>query len=219
MRVRRRRADSEAAADVSRSLIPRHPVRWFVIGLLLAAPLYVAVTYVQVWMASRQDDRATSDAIVVLGAAQYDGKPSPVLRDRLDHAFELYKEKVAPRVVLTGSKRPGDRYTEAYTGMTYLQGKGVPTEDLVVISTGTSSFESLAAAGRELHKEHLNRVTLVSDRYHSKRLAGIAEEVGLDARVSPTDGAAPSSRLIRETLMVGFGRLVGYRRATSWFSS
>jgi uncharacterized SAM-binding protein YcdF (DUF218 family) len=192
----------------------RRVLRWV---LVLALPVYLLVTFAQVWSATRWDDRSRTDAIIVLGAAQYNGKPSPVLRARLDHALELYRAGVAPRVVVTGSKKTGDRFTEAYAGYQYLKGKGVPEKDLVVVSTGTSTWESLAASNRVLKAKGIARVTLVSDPYHSFRLAGIADEAGLDGVVSPTGAAVGAGRLLRETAIVSVGRIIGYRRVVNWF--
>ena len=90
--------------------------------------LYVGVTFLQVLLASGEDDREPADAIVVLGAAQYDGEPSPVLAARLDHAEALWREGLAPIVVTTGSNLPGDRFTEGYAGYEYLRFAGIPDE-------------------------------------------------------------------------------------------
>ncbi|MBS1836634.1 MAG: YdcF family protein [Actinobacteria bacterium] len=180
--------------------------------VLLALVLYVAVTFLQVVAAARAEDTDRSDAIVVLGAAQYDGRPSPVLRERLDHALALYRSGVASRIVLTGGKRAGDRFTEAYSGYRYLAGKGVPTSDLVVVTDGSSTWDSLRAAERVLRRAGAGRVTLVSNGYHALRLRGIAGEIGLDAGVSPTGGSATLPELLRETGLVAIGRVVGYGR-------
>ncbi len=182
------------------------------LGAAALVVLYVGLTFLQVVLASRADDRSGSDAIVVLGAAQYDGTPSPVLQQRLDHALELYRDGVAPRVVLTGGKRSGDRFTEAYSGYRYLAGAGVPADDLLVVTDGSSTWDSLQAADRVLQREGLDRVTLVSDSYHSKRLQGIAGELGMEATVSPTGGEASFSELVRESGLVAIGRLIGYGR-------
>lgn len=188
--------------------------RW---ALILILPVYVVITFGQVWLATHWDDRTHTDAIIVLGAAQYNGVPSPVLKARLDHAHELYVEGVAPIIVLTGSKRAGDRFTEAYTGLKYLISKGVPEKRLIVVATGTSTWESLAASGRVLKPKGVTTVTLVSDRYHSFRLAGIADELGLDAKMSPTASSVGASRLLRETAIAAVGRIMGYRRTVNWF--
>jgi uncharacterized SAM-binding protein YcdF (DUF218 family) len=202
---------SDAAAEAA----PRPRRRW-VLRLALAAVallvVYLVVTFVQVLLASREDDVSPTDAIVVLGGAEHDGTPSPVLRERLDHALELYDAGVAPRIVLTGGKQAGDRFTEAYAGYRYLVGEGVPGDDLLVVTDGSSTWDSLRAAERVLEREGVTRVTLVSDSYHSLRLKGIAGELGMDATVSPT-GAAPSvPELLRETGLVAVGRVIGYGR-------
>ena len=178
--------------------------------------LYVAVTFFQVLARSGADSRDPVDAIVVLGAAQYDGAPSPVLSGRLDHALELYEEEVAPLVVTTGSSQPGDRFTEGYAGYEYLLLAGVPDSSLMVITTGSSTWEQLAATSRELKTRGLESVVLVSDPYHSLRLQHIADEVGLDASVSPTDASVSIRQLARETTAVSIGRIVGYRRLDNW---
>ncbi|MSV85905.1 MAG: YdcF family protein, partial [Actinobacteria bacterium] len=118
-------------------------VRRFVALFLSVLFVYLGITASQVYVASRADQRAPTDAILVLGAAQYDGKPSPALQRRLEHALALYQSGVAPRIVLTGSKRPADRFTEAYAGYKYLIQAGVPEQDLVLVDTGTSTWESL----------------------------------------------------------------------------
>jgi len=192
-----------------------HRRRWIgrlVLAAVLALVGYLVLTFVQVVSASRDDDRVRSDAIVVLGAAQYDGTPSPVLRQRLDHALDLYRDGVAGRIVLTGGKQAGDRFTEAYAGYRYLTGRGVPGDDLLVVTDGSSTWDSLRAAERVLRREGLDRVTLVSDSYHSRRLLGVADEVGLDAGVSPSGAAPTVPELLRETGLVALGQVIGYGR-------
>jgi len=192
-----------------------HRRRWIgrlVLAAVLALVGYLVLTFVQVLSASRDDDRVRSDAIVVLGAAQYDGTPSPVLRQRLDHALDLYRDGVAGRIVLTGGKQAGDRFTEAYAGYRYLTGRGVPGDDLLVVTDGSSTWDSLRAAERVLRREGLDRVTLVSDSYHSRRLLGVADEVGLDAGVSPSGAAPTVPELLRETGLVALGQVIGYGR-------
>ena len=187
--------------------------RWWV---LLAIPVlvvgYLGITFVQVRSAAGRDDRTPVDAIVVLGAAQYDGRPSPVLKRRLDHALELYRADVAPEIVLTGGKRDGDRFTEAFTGFKYLRQAGVPDDALVIISDGANTWESLAAAARQLKAQGDNRIVLVSDPYHNERLLGTAGELGLPAGVPSPGPKASLRQLAGETAAVALGRLIGYRR-------
>jgi len=185
-------------------------------GLLV---LYLVVTFAQVWWATRWDDRDPAQAIVVLGAAQYDGTPSPVLEARLEHGYELWRAGVAPVIVVTGGNQPGDRVTEAFAGASFLLARGVPDEAIRREVDGRSSFESLAAAARFLRAEGRRDVVLVSDPYHSARLLAIAGEVGLDAAVSPTPGGpAGVADLARETVAVAVGRVIGHRRLTNWLT-
>lgn len=187
-----------------------------VVGAIGLGCLYLAVTFFQVLARSGDDERDAVDAIVVLGAAQYDGSPSPVLGRRLDHALELYRDGVAPLIVTTGSNQPGDRFTEGYAGYEYLLLAGVPDEALIVITTGSSTWEQIAATSRQLRAREVDAVVLVSDPYHSLRLDQIAGEVGLDASVSPTDTGSSVRQLLRETAAVSVGRIIGYRRLENW---
>ena len=184
--------------------------------LVLLAVLYVGVTAAQIWFASQRDEMAASDAIVVLGAAQYDGQPSPALKARLDHAVTLYADGIAPVVWVTGGRRPGDRFSEASASSRYLIRNGVADGDVKLETNGESSYESLAAAARYLRNDDHRDVLLVSDPWHAYRIAAIAREVGLRPRVSPASPPEWSrnglSRLTHETVAVALGRVVGYRR-------
>ena len=190
----------------------RRPLRWVVLALLAAGVGWVALNAVAVLTGSELDQRDPVGAIVVLGAAQYNGRPSPVLQARLDHAYELYREGVAPRIVLTGYKQPGDQFTEAFAGYRYLTKKGVPGQDLTIVDDGTSTWESLRATERVLRTQGVESVVLVSDPYHSRRLIDIADEVGLMATVSPTAASSAWQKVARETALVSAGRVVTYRR-------
>lgn len=178
-------------------------------GLVIA---YFAVTFVQVWSDSRLDQAGPADAIVVLGAAQYDGEPSPVLQGRLDQAVALYRAEHTPLIVVTGGNQEGDRFTQAQAGYRYLRDQGIPDEALLLEVDGTSTYTELAATARILRDRGLNRVLMVSEGYHSKRLLAIAGEVGLEGAVAPTDIGFGLRHLARETAAVSIGRLVGFRR-------
>lgn len=192
--------------------------RAFKLGLLLVVLLvaYLGVNLVQVWTASRRDDARPADAIIVFGAAQYDGRPSAVLRARLDHAADLYERDLAPTVVVTGGKREGDRTTEASASARYLEQQGVPG-GVIERVFGATSWQSLAEAARFLRAKGSTDVLLVSDPFHAKRIDVMASELGLDGHVSPTrtspiGGSEEGSYLLREAVAVAAGRLLGFRR-------
>lgn len=144
------------------------------------------VSFSYVVRAGTVDERHTTDAIVVLGAAQYDGRPSPVLEARLDHALMLYQEGVAPIIVLTGGVGTGDTTSEALVGKRYLEGHHIPATALVVRPEGRSTVSSMEAIARWLERQGLERITLVSDPFHMARLRLEAERLGIVAYTSPT---------------------------------
>lgn len=189
-------------------------------ALVAAVVLYLAVTFVQVWRAARDDQARTAEAIVVFGTAQYDGVPSPVLAARLDHAIELYEQDLAPVIVVTGGNQPGDKFTEATASANYLIKRGVPDENVLREVSGTSSWQSLAAAANFLGDRNINEVILVSDPFHSLRIRAMASELGLEGRSSPTTtspitGMTEARYMARETVAVALGRIVGFRRQAS----
>jgi uncharacterized SAM-binding protein YcdF (DUF218 family) len=192
-------------------------VRRIGLVVLLAAVLYYVVTFVQVWWAARHDDTRRSDAIVVLGAAQYNGRPTEVFKARLDHAADLYHDRVAPLIVVTGGKQTGDMFTEATSGANYLHERGIPDKAILRETTSRSSWESLSAAARVLQNRGAKEVVLVSDPFHALRIRSIANELGLDAvtsptRTSPISGFDEWRRFMSESLGVAAGRLVGFGR-------
>jgi uncharacterized SAM-binding protein YcdF (DUF218 family) len=177
---------------------------------------YVGVSLYQVWSTGRSDYAGTADAIVVMGAAQYDGRPSPQLAARLDHVVELWPQGRAPLVVVTGGNRPGDRFTEAQASAAYLEERGVPADAVLLEDQGTNSFESLRGVAELLDARGLDEVVIVTDRYHALRTKLIAEQVGLTAHVSPTPtsvvrGRHELTREVREAAGVALGRLIGFQ--------
>jgi uncharacterized SAM-binding protein YcdF (DUF218 family) len=195
---------------------PRLVRRTIATGLVIVTG-YFAVTFVQVWWAGRQDEARKAEAIVVLGAAQYNGRPSRVLAARLDHAADLYQQGLAPVVVVTGGRAEGDRFTESGASASYLHGKGVPDDAILREVQGRNSWQSLAASARFLKAQGIHEVLLVSDPFHAARINGMAEELGLEAATSPTrsspiQGVDEFRHLLTETAQVGLGRIIGFRR-------
>jgi uncharacterized SAM-binding protein YcdF (DUF218 family) len=199
-----------------------NPWAWMRRIAIVVVVAYLALSYTEVWTASRRDEAssknpATADAIVVLGAAQYNGKPSPVLRGRLDHALALYERKIAPLMVVTGGRQPGDKTTEASASANYLLARGVPDTRIIREVQGRDTYQSLAAAARVLRTRGLGRrVVLVTDGFHAARVAATAEELGLVPRTSPVRSRAPTGRMLRETGAVALGRILGFRRLSAW---
>jgi uncharacterized SAM-binding protein YcdF (DUF218 family) len=196
----------------------RHLRRAARAGLLLLAAVvvYFAVTLYQVWSTGRSDHTGSVDAIVVMGAAQYDGRPSPQLAARLDHAAALWPTGRADVVVVTGGNRPGDRFTEAQASAQYLEEHGVPASAILLEDRGTDSYESLRGVAALLASRGLQEVLIVTDPYHALRSRLIAREVGLDAHVSPTPtsvvhGGEQTVRELQEAAGVALGRLIGFR--------
>ncbi len=202
-----------ASVPIRRAL--RLGVRVALVTVVLVGA-YLAVTFFQVWQATSDDSHEPAQAIIVLGAAQYDGRPSPVLEARLAHAVELYESGVAPMIVVTGGKQPGDRYTEAGASYRYLRDRGVPEEAILREEQGANTWSQLAAATGLLADRGVDDVVLVSDDYHAYRLDRIAHELGLRAQVSPIDpglsARGRAQRLTRETVAVAVGRVIGFRR-------
>jgi uncharacterized SAM-binding protein YcdF (DUF218 family) len=175
------------------------------VGLACLAGLLLVVAYTtwRIWDQGNQDDGRPADAIVVLGAAQYNGVPSPIYRARLDHAIDLYEQGLAPTLVMTGGKLPGDKTTEAEAGRAYAVAHGVPEEAILVEDRGRTTLESLRTVGAMLRDRGLDSAVFVSDRTHMLRVLRIAHDQGLEAfgsptRTSPIEGSA--SERLRATI-------------------
>ncbi len=177
-----------------------------VAAAILAVVLLVASTSLAIWWTARQDSRPASDAIVVLGSAQYNGVPSSIFEARLEHALALYEDGVAPVIVTVGGRADGDQFAEAEAGRDYLAAAGVPVEALVAVPEGGDTLESIRAVSTTFGEQGWGRAVLVSDPWHAMRAERMAEDVGMDAESSPTrQGPAVHTRstqfryILRET--------------------
>lgn len=188
------------------------------LGVVLVLFVYYAVTLIQVAAAGRSHGSPQVDAIVVLGAAQYDGRPSPQLAARLDHVVTLWNQGVASTVVVTGGKQPGDRFTEAEASLRYLTDRGVPEAVILLEDQGSTTYESLQAAAALLDAAGAGtEVVVVTDPYHAYRSKLTAGELGLRAHVSSTPtsvvtGWTSLRRHVVESAGVALGRLIGFDR-------
>ncbi len=185
-------------------------IRWavkLVAALLFGALALVAVTGGYVWWFARQDDRRVSDVIVVLGAAQFDGRPSSVFTARLVHARNLYRDDVAPRIITVGGKQDGDRFTEGAAGKTWLEDHGVPGGRVTSVGTGSDTLSSLTAVQARMQSKGWSSAVIITDPWHAVRTRSMARDQGIDAALSPTrQGPAVRTRsteiryIARETL-------------------
>lgn len=180
------------------SALWRRSRRWLLrggIAAVLLGALLLGGTAIRVWQYGRIDDRSHADVILVLGAAQYNGDPSSILRARLDHAKALYDEGVATEIVTVGGRKPKDRYTEAQASERYLVGRGVPNGHVLEVNTGNDTLASLRAAAQVLKQHGWGTAVLVSDPWHMYRSKAMAADSGIEAWTSPThSGPAVQTR-------------------------
>lgn len=194
--------------------VARTLLRW-VAGAVVMLALVTGGIVVRIVQTGHTDQRAAADAIVVLGAAQYNGRPSPVFQARLDHAAALYRAGVSGHIVTVGGGQPGDASTEGESGRKYLAGLGIPTSALLAVGVGDDTVVSLRAAAAPLAARHWTSVVLVTDPWHSARSRMMARDLGWAVQVSPvTTGPAvrdgvEARYVFRETLGVLYYRITG----------
>lgn len=182
------------------------------IGGLLGLVLVAAWTGFRIQQQGSSDEQQPADAIVVLGAAQYNGRPSPVLEARISHAVDLFTAGVAPLLVVTGGKAVGDRTTEASVARAWAEDHGVPASAILAEDRGRTTLESLEAVAELLRARKLTSAVFVSDRTHMLRVLRIATDQGVTAWGSPTTtspvDADPAPRL--EAIIHELGALAVY---------
>ena len=173
-----------------------------------------------VWNGSH-DNGVTADAIVVMGAAQYDGTPSPLLQSRLSHALTLWQDTRAPLIAVTGGKQDADRFTEAAASRRWLTDRGVPTSAILAEDTGRSTWQSLENLAPVLRAAKVQRVIAVSSNWHVERVRLTLKELNFHSS-SSAPGSGNSMRkvvthqkTIKEIVGVSFGRLIGFERLFS----
>lgn len=183
-------------------------------GLLLLGALLWGISLLAVYLFGLRNEAQRADVIVVLGAAQYQGKPSPVLRARLDHAIALYRDSIAPTLILTGGVGIGDTISEAEVGRRYAMRAGVPRSRIIVEVAGISSQQSVRTVARLMHSRGMSSAVLVSDPFHMLRLRILASRAGIRAFSSPTrtspirEGSeAEWKHVLRESLILPFALL------------
>jgi len=187
-----------------------------VLAAVLATLILAGATALAIWWTARQDARPASDAIVVLGSAQYNGRPSSIFAARLEHARALYQQGVAPVVVTVGGKKSGDNFTEAQAGRDYLAQEGVPEKALLAVPEGVDTLQSMQDVAAVFRQRGWHSAVLVTDPWHVMRAERMADDSGMDAASSPTrQGPAVQTRttqfryIMRETAAYLLYRLTG----------
>jgi uncharacterized SAM-binding protein YcdF (DUF218 family) len=191
--------------------------------VVAAVVAYLVVTAVQVWLTGRRYEPHPAGAIVVMGAAQYDGAPSPDLASRLEQAERLWRQHCASEVMVTGAKQPGDQFTEAEASARYLRAAGIPAGDILEAG-GNDSWDNLADAAPTLLARGDKTVLVVTDPFHEARSLAIASSVGLDpyptpTETSPINGFSAVPYYAKETVGVALGRIIGFDNLDSVHSS
>jgi len=169
------------------------------VGALALVLIGLAATTFRIWQQGGQDEQRQADAIVVLGAAQYDGRPSPVFEARLAHAVELYHKGLATTFVVTGGRIPGDTTTEAAVARAYAIDHGVPADAIIGEFEARNTLTSMRSVAHLLRDRGLHSAVFVSDPTHMLRVLRMADDLGIDGYGSPTPNspamADPVARL------------------------
>ena len=200
------------------SAVRRHPVLFTIAAIAIAAVVLLAVTAFAVWRAAHTDDASgidNADAILVLGAAQYNGDPSPVFEGRLLHAALLFREGRSEHILVLGGAAPGDAVSEAEAGRDWLVAEGLPTAAVDASPVGRNTLESLRAAAKWMSDRGLESAFLVSDPWHNLRIKRMASDLGIVPYASATWRSAArteGTRLggyARETFAYLYYRVLG----------
>jgi uncharacterized SAM-binding protein YcdF (DUF218 family) len=183
-----------------------------ILVLLIVAGGWSRWVYTQIENYAGRDEAAPSDAICVFGAAEYDGRPSPVFRARLDHALELYQRGIAPLIITLGGPG-GDQYTEGLVGARYLESRGVPEQDIIAETVSTSTEESARRVAVIARTNGFHRLVIVSDGTHLFRIHAMCTAEGLNVLTSPRpqpaveDASLRTQRIAHEILSYTVWRL------------
>lgn len=171
-----------------------HWLRTLALVLVGYGLVFVAVTYVRIERQSWRDEARKADCIVVFGAAEYSGHPSPVLRSRLDHAYSLFQHRLAPLVITTGGYGGDPRFSEGGVGRVYLMGRGIPENDLIAETQADNTDESVDRVAAIMNANRMRTCIAVSDGYHLFRIKKMLERHGFTVYGSPRLQAHPPSK-------------------------
>jgi uncharacterized SAM-binding protein YcdF (DUF218 family) len=173
--------------------VRRHPLRWALALVLAAALWFVVSTSIGIVREASQQELHTTDAIVVFGAAEYVGHPSPVYRARLDHAFDLFQRGLAPVVITTGGYGPDPSFSEGGVGHDYLMGRRIPDRALIAETQGSDTAQSAQRVAVIMRTNGMHSCLAVSDAYHMFRIRKLLEHEGIQVYVAPRPDSVPRS--------------------------
>ncbi|HYX69659.1 MAG TPA: YdcF family protein [Terriglobales bacterium] len=179
-----------------------HWLRWLLVCVLLGAAGFAAVTCAGIVVQSERDESRPADAIVVFGAAEYSGRPLPVFRARLDHAYDLYKRHMAPYVIVTGGAGGDPKFSEGGVGRKYLMERGVPADQIIAETQGDNTLESAERIAVIMKANRLRTCDAVSDGYHMFRLKKMLGREGIEAYAAPRPELHPPDRWHRAQLVL-----------------
>jgi uncharacterized SAM-binding protein YcdF (DUF218 family) len=173
---------------------PRSHWLWWFLALAAAVALaYLVTTCSAIAREASYQELHPADAIVVFGAAEYSGRPSPVYRARLDHAFELFRRSIAPVVITTGGAAADPSFSEGGVGHDYLMHRGIPEPDLIAETQGSDTAQSAERVGVIMRANRMRSCVAVSDAYHVFRIRKLLEHEGVQVYVAPRPDSRPHS--------------------------
>ena len=181
----------ETAVMQQRRRRPARLAGWLISLIALVLVVYFGFTSAAILHDASLPQLHPADVIVVFGAAEYDGHPSPVLRARLDHAFDLYKQGLAPIVIVTGGAGGDANYTEGGVGHDYLMQRGIPENNVIAETLGTDTAQSAARVAGIMRENHMRTCIAVSDEYHVFRVRKMLEREGIKVYLAPRPDSRP----------------------------
>jgi len=191
----------------------RHWLRSLVGLVVLCALAFAGVTFIRIERQSWRHEARPADCIVVLGAAEYSGRPSPVLRARLDHAYDLFQRHLAPIVITTGGNGGDPRFSEGGVGRAYLMGRGIPEQDIIAETQADNTDESVERVATIMNANGMHACIAVSDGYHIFRIKKMLEQHGFTVYGAPRPQTRPVAKrheavlILREIVSYAWWRI------------
>jgi uncharacterized SAM-binding protein YcdF (DUF218 family) len=183
--------------NVTANVPRRRKVLWLVSAVIVLVVLFLLVTSLRIVHEAGKQELHAADAIVVFGAAEYSGRPSPVFRSRLDHAYDLFQQRLAPVVITTGGAGADPSYSEGGVGRDYLMHRGIQERNVIAETQGTDTAHSAERIGVIMRANKLRSCLAVSDEYHVFRIKALLQHEGLQVYVAPRSGSRPKGQWAR----------------------